>query len=73
VSRAQLYRICSAIILIGFVMLIQPVSMFAFTWGLPVLLGGVIGHAVLDHMREWKAAPDEAEKKRTVAGRSVRA
>lgn len=52
-SRATLYRFCTAIILIGFVMLIQPVSMFAFTWGLPVLLAGVIFHAVLDHLNDW--------------------
>ena len=71
-SRAQLYRVCTAIILIGFVMLIQPLSMLAFTWGLPVLLAGVIIHAVLDHMKEWKVMPEEADKKPTVIGRSVR-
>lgn len=71
-SRAQLYRVCTAIILVGFVMLIQPLSMVAFTWGLPVLLAGVIIHAVLDHLSEWKSAPDEAARKSTVAGRSVR-
>jgi hypothetical protein len=58
-SRASLYRICTAVILIGFVMLIQPISMFAFTWGLPVLLGGVILHAVLDHLNDWGTKPKE--------------
>lgn len=58
-SRSTLYRICTAIILIGFVMLIQPVSMLAFTWGLPVLLAGVIFHAVLDHLNDWSTKPKE--------------
>ncbi len=58
-SRSTLYRICTAIILIGFVMLIQPVSMLAFTWGLPVLLAGVILHAVLDHLNDWGTKPKE--------------
>jgi hypothetical protein len=71
-SRAQLYRVCTAIILVGFVMLIQSVSMVAFTWGLPVLLAGVIIHAVLDHLSEWKVAPDEAAGEPNVTGRSVR-
>ena len=71
-SRAQLYRVSTAIILIGFLMLIQPVSMFAFTWGLPVLFAGVIIHAVLDHLREWKVEPEEAGDKPHIAGRSVR-
>jgi hypothetical protein len=60
-SRAQAYRICTGIILIGFVMLIQPVSMTAFTWGLPVLLAGVVFHAILDHLSEWRVeAPEES-------------
>ncbi|CAN5353590.1 hypothetical protein BH10PSE7_BH10PSE7_24830 [soil metagenome] len=58
-SRAQAYRICTGIILLGFVMLIQPVSMFVFSWGLPVLLAGVIMHAILDHMSEWRAEVPE--------------
>ena len=57
--RSMLYMICTAIILIGFVMLIQPVSMLAFTWGLPVLLAGVIFHAVLDHLNDWGTKPKE--------------
>lgn len=71
-SRAQLYRVCTTIILIGFLMLIQPLSMFAFTWGLPVLLAGVIFHAVLDHLKEWKVAPEEADGKADSVGRSAR-
>jgi hypothetical protein len=72
-SRAQLYRVCTVIILIGFVMLIQPVSMVLFTWGLPVLLAGVIIHAVLDHLKEWKVTPEETGKKPDIVGRSARA
>ena len=53
-SRATLYGLCTAIILIGFVMLIQPLSRcWPFTWGLPVMLAGVILHAVLDHLNDW--------------------
>jgi len=58
-SRSTLYKFCTAIILIGFIMLIQPVSMFAFTWGLPVMLTGVIFHAVLDHLNDWGTKPEE--------------
>ena len=66
-SKVSLYRACTAIILIGFAMLIQPVSMLAFTWGLPVLLAGVILHAVLDHVPDWsKANPEDAH----VSGRT---
>jgi hypothetical protein len=71
-SRAQLYRACTAIILIGFLMLIQPVSLFAFTWGLPVLFVGVIIHAILDHLSEWKVEPEEAGNKPSIGGRSMR-
>jgi len=56
-ARSTLYRICTAIILIGFVMLIQPLSMMIFEWGLPVMLAGVIIHAILDHMNDWGAKP----------------
>ena len=62
-SRSTLYRICTAIILIGFIMLIQPLSMIIFEWGLPVMLVGVIIHAILDHLNDWgaKAKADTAE------------
>lgn len=55
-SKATLYRICTALILAGFFMLIQPLSLTAFTLGLPVLLAGVVMHAVVDHLGDWGAA-----------------
>ena len=51
-NRASFYKICTAVILIGFVMLIQPLSMTIFSFGLPVMIAGIIVHIVLDHMSE---------------------
>jgi hypothetical protein len=50
--RVTLYGLCTAIILLGFVMLIQPLSMLAFTWGWPVMIAGIIVHIILDHLPE---------------------
>lgn len=60
-SRASLYRICTALILIGFLMLIQPVYKLLFTMGVPVILIGVVIHAILDHMKEWRVEPRAEE------------
>lgn len=51
-NRANLYKLCTVVILIGFVMLIQPLSMTIFSFGLPVMIAGIIVHIVLDHMNE---------------------
>lgn len=52
------YAICTAIILLGFAMLIQPFSMTIFSLGLPVMLVGIVVHVVLDHLPAREA--DEA-------------
>lgn len=44
------YRLATGIILLGFVMLIQPLSMDAFSWGLPVMIVGIVIYIVLDHL-----------------------
>lgn len=44
------YAACTAIILLGFAMLIQPFSMAVFSLGLPVMLVGILVHIVLDHL-----------------------
>lgn len=49
-SRKAFYRFATAVILVGFVMLIQPLSMAGFSWGLPVMLAGIVLHIVLDHL-----------------------
>jgi hypothetical protein len=50
-NRANLYILCTAVILLGFLMLIQPLSMSLFSLGLPVMIAGIILHIILDHMR----------------------
>lgn len=44
------YRVATGIILLGFLMLIQPLSMEAFSWGLPVMIVGIVIYIVLDHV-----------------------
>lgn len=63
-DRPGLYLICTAIILFGFAMLIQPLSMTLFSWGLPVMLVGIVLHMILDHLKEKSASVnlDEYEK-----------
>lgn len=46
----NIYRVATGIILLGFVMLIQPLSMSAFSWGLPVMIVGIVIYIVLDHL-----------------------
>lgn len=56
-NRANLYVLCTAVILIGFVMLIQPLSMTVFSLGLPVMIAGIIVHTILDHMSDPAPQP----------------
>ncbi|MBN8997952.1 MAG: hypothetical protein J0H54_00800 [Rhizobiales bacterium] len=44
------YRIASTMIIVGFVMLCQPLTHDLFIWGFPVLLCGVILFMILDHI-----------------------
>lgn len=60
-NRANLYVACTAVILLGFIMLVQPLSMALFSWGLPVMIAGIILHAVLDHLSD--AAPPAAAER----------
>ncbi|MCR9135181.1 MAG: hypothetical protein NXI27_04250 [Alphaproteobacteria bacterium] len=46
----NIYRVATGIILLGFVMLIQPLWMDAFSWGLPVMIVGIVIYIVLDHL-----------------------
>lgn len=59
-GRPLVYRIATIAILGGFVMLIQPLSHEVFRLGLPVMIVGIVIHALLDHL------PDSAV--RAVAG-----
>lgn len=49
-SIRHAYAVRTATILVGFAMLIQPFSMPVFSLGLPVMLVGILVHAVLDHL-----------------------
>ena len=60
-NRANLYKLCTAVILVGFLMLIQPLSMTIFSLGLPVMIAGIIVHIVLDHMSEPAPQPSVEE------------
>ena len=45
-----LYMIANASILLGFLMMVQPVSHALFMLGFPVILAGVILYLILDHL-----------------------
>jgi hypothetical protein len=51
-NRANLYLGCTVTILVGFAMLIQPLSMEVFSLGLPVMIAGIVVHIILDHIKE---------------------
>lgn len=54
-SIKSTYSLATAIILFGFIMLIQPLSMEAFSWGLPVMIVGIVIYIVLDHVPDkWQ-------------------
>jgi hypothetical protein len=46
------YRVATLMIVAGFLMLCQPMSLVLFTYGFPVLLIGVILFMILDHIPE---------------------
>jgi hypothetical protein len=58
---AAIYLFCTGIILLGFLMLIQPFSMTVFSWGLPVMIVGGIIHIVLDHLPDRFTAGNDKE------------
>ena len=50
VSKNAIYQLATFIIILGFVMLIQPFTMEAFKWGLPVMIAGIVIYVILDHI-----------------------
>jgi hypothetical protein len=56
-KRLISYRVATAAILGGFIMLIQPLSQDLFRLGLPVMIVGIVLHAVLDHLPDRTSAP----------------
>ena len=62
-NRANLYVLCTAVILLGFLMLVQPLSMSLFSLGLPVMVAGIILHIILDHLRAPVTEPDAERDK----------
>ena len=55
------YMIANASILLGFLMMVQPVSHGLFMLGFPVILAGIILYLILDHLpaRFHDAGQDE--------------
>lgn len=45
-----LYRIASASILLGFLLMAQPVSQRLFMLGFPLILAGIVLYLILDHL-----------------------
>jgi hypothetical protein len=48
-SFSLFYRIASGLILLGFLMLVQPFSLALFNWGFQVMLAGIVLFMVVDH------------------------
>lgn len=53
-SKKWLYRIASALILVGFALLCQPFAHELFVLGFPILLAGVVLFMILDHVPDGK-------------------
>ena len=51
----RLYVLANALILGGFAMLCQPLSVILYGAGFPVLVAGVVLHVVLDHVPKRRA------------------
>ena len=51
-DRTFAYRVATVAILGGFVLLVQPFFLGLFRAGLPVMIVGILLHAVLDHLPE---------------------
>lgn len=47
-----LYRMATAVIFLGIVLMCQPLSVALFSWGFPVLLAGTVLFIALDHVPE---------------------
>lgn len=49
-AKQNAYRLASLAIFAGVLMMCQPFSAVVFSYGFPVLLAGVIGFILLDHL-----------------------
>jgi hypothetical protein len=56
-SSSLFYRLASGLILLGFLMLVQPFSLDLFNWGFQALLAGVVLFIVADH---WPGEEQDA-------------
>ena len=50
--RGPMENVASALIALGVVMLMQPLSMTLFTYSFSVILVGTIGFVIVSHFRE---------------------
>ena len=55
----RLHRLATALILIGFAMLCQPLTVTLYAWGFPVMLLGVLLFVFADHLPTKYSSPDE--------------
>ena len=56
----NVYRVATALIAGGFVMLCQPVSQTLFMLGFPILMVGVVLFLILDHVSEKPMIEEDA-------------
>jgi hypothetical protein len=56
----RMYILATGLILLGFVLLCQPLSQKLFSAGFPVLVFGVVMHLILDHWPKREAAQEES-------------
>lgn len=49
-TKILLYKVVSALIFGGFLMMVQPFSLELYHFGFPIILAGVIAFNVVDHL-----------------------
>ncbi len=59
--HGRLFSLLSATIFLGVALLIQPFAFDLFTYGFPLLLIGIIGFIVLDHVPTRAAEGEESD------------
>lgn len=59
--HSRLFALLSAVIFLGVALLIQPFAFDLFTYGFPLLLVGIIGFIVLDHLPTRAAEGEESD------------
>ncbi|MEQ8652942.1 MAG: hypothetical protein RIC87_10800 [Kiloniellales bacterium] len=58
--HGRLFTLLSTVIFLGVALMIQPFAFDLFTYGFPLLLVGIVGFIVLDHV-PTRAAGEESD------------